>query len=144
MSFFVVEIHRNENSVHHHFDICHNEWFSTYIHTLRNERRKHRCWHKWRTFHANLERRKKFNKAVYTEGLVACCWAGAVTILYTRHRALPESLLIVSIALIVLSCQFGSFSHPATDGPTDRPTVAYRVACTRLKTVETLEQRCRI
>ena len=49
------------------------------------------------------------NKAVYTEGLVACCWAGAVTILYTQHQALAESLLIVSIAQIVLSRQFGSF-----------------------------------
>ena len=47
------------------------------------------------------------NKAVYTEGLVACCWAGAVTILYTRHQVLAELLLIVSIAQIVLSCQFG-------------------------------------
>ena len=62
------------------------------------------------------------NKAVYTEGLVACCWAGAVTILYTRHQALAESLLIVSIAQIVLSRKFGSFSLPATDGRTDQPT----------------------
>ena len=66
------------------------------------------------------------NKAVYTEGLVACCWAGAVTILYTRHQALAESLLIVSIAQIVLSHKFGSFLLPATDrsmdGRTDRPT----------------------
>merc|ERR1719369_1254955 len=80
------------------------------------------------------------NKAVYTEGLVACCWAGAVTILYTQHQALAELLLIVSIAQIVLSRQFGSFSQTATDRPTDRQTdrqtdrVAYRVACTRLKT----------
>ena len=49
------------------------------------------------------------NKAVYTEGLVVCCWAGAVTILYTRHQALAVSLLIVVIAQIVLLCQFGSF-----------------------------------
>ena len=56
------------------------------------------------------------------EGLVACCWAGAVTILYTRHQALAESLLIVSITQIVLSRQFGSFSQSATDRPTDGPT----------------------
>ena len=31
------------------------------------------------------EARKEPNKAVYTEGLVACYWAGTVTILYTRH-----------------------------------------------------------
>ena len=49
------------------------------------------------------------NKVVYTEGLVTCCWAGAVTILYTRHQALALMLLIVSIAQIVLSCQFGLF-----------------------------------
>ena len=75
------------------------------------------------------------NKAVYTEGLVACCWAGAVTILYTQHQALAELLLIVSIAQIVLSRQLGSFSHTATDRRTDGPTdrAAYRVACTRLK-----------
>ena len=60
------------------------------------------------------------NKAVYTEGLVACCWAGAVTILYTRLQALAVSLLIVSIAQIVLSCQFGSFLHSVTNGWTDR------------------------
>ena len=72
---------------------------------------------------------RNINKALYTEGLVACCWAGAVAIL-------AVSLLIVSIAQIVLSCQFGSFSQTAMDGWTDRPTdrVAYRVACTRLKT----------
>ncbi len=49
------------------------------------------------------------NKAVYTEGLVACCWAGAVTMLYAQHQALAMSLLIVSIAQTVLSCHFGSF-----------------------------------
>ena len=81
------------------------------------------------------------NKAVYTEGSVACCWAGAVRILYTQHPALAVLLLIVSIAQIVLSCQFGSFSQSVSDGPTDRRTnqptdrVAYRVACTRLKSV---------
>ena len=62
------------------------------------------------------------NKAVYTEGLVACCWAGAVTILYTRQQALAESLLIVFIAQIVLSRKFGSFLLPATDRPTDGQT----------------------
>ncbi len=62
------------------------------------------------------------NKAVYTEGLVADCWAGAVTILYTRYQALAVLLLIVSIAQIVLSSQFGSFLQPSTDHPMDRPT----------------------
>ena len=60
------------------------------------------------------------NKAVYTEGLVACCWAGVVTILYRRHWLLAESSLIVSIAQIVLSRQFGSFSQTAMDRRTDR------------------------
>ena len=73
------------------------------------------------------------NKAIYTEGVVACCWAGAVTILYTWHQALARSLLIVFIAQIVLLCQFGLFSDQfPTDGPTDK--AAYRVTCTRLKT----------
>ena len=47
---------------------------------------------------------KSQNKAVYTEGLAACCWALAV------------SLLIVFIAQIVLSACFG------TQQPTIRPT----------------------
>ena len=45
-----------------------------------------------------MKTKRNENKAVYTEGLVACCWAGAVTLLYTQHQALAESLLIVSIA----------------------------------------------
>ena len=64
----------------------------------------------------------KINKAVYTYGLIACCWSEAVTILYWWHQALAESLLIVSIAQIVLSCKFGSFLLPATDQLTDQPT----------------------
>ena len=56
------------------------------------------------------------------EGLVVCCWAGAVTILYTRHQALAVWLLIVSIAQIVILCQFGSFLQMEMDGQTNQPT----------------------
>ena len=43
-------------------------------------------------------------KPVYTESLVVCCWAGAVTILYIQPQALAWLLLIVFIGHVVLSC----------------------------------------
>ena len=49
------------------------------------------------------------NKAVYTGGLVAYCWVGAITILDTQLQVLSWLLLIVFIGHIILSCQFGSF-----------------------------------
>ena len=43
----------------------------------------------------------KKNKTLYTEGLVACGWAGAVTLPYTQQQAFALMLLIVSIVQIV-------------------------------------------
>jgi len=40
-AFFVVEIHRNENS-DNHFDICHNEWLLIFIY--RRERKREKTW----------------------------------------------------------------------------------------------------
>ena len=53
------------------------------------------------------------------EGSVACCWAGAVRILYTQ-QVLAVLLLIVSIAKIALLRQFGSYE--IRDQATDQRT----------------------
>ena len=52
----------------------------------------------------------QLNNAVYTEASVACCWAGAVTLL--MPPALKQPFCTDS------AC----FRTRGTDGPTDRPT----------------------
>ena len=46
------------------------------------------------------------NKAVYTEGLVACCWAGAVTVLCTQHISHSVGRLVrPSVGQSVVECK---------------------------------------
>ena len=54
------------------------------------------------------------NQVVYTEGPVACYWAGPVTRPFTQPEALTVSLLIVSIARFR--------NQRPTDRRTDQPT----------------------
>ena len=67
--------------------------------------------------------RKKSNQPIHMESLVACCWAGAVTIPYIGLQVFVASLLMGVVAQIVLlCCQYASFQKLATNAWTDGQT----------------------